>query len=326
MENNQDKQIQELLKSNGIALNEFHNIETLTDSYKDFTKDIDKKKIKFGFPTLDDKIRGLRIQELLTVIAGTGIGKSALALNLLLNFVKNTKEIAVYFSLEMSSFGIAERIYQIQLDCFGYDVEKRFINNNSEFIKQCYELKNSLNNLIVIPSRISVNKIPSYIKIIELLKGKKVGLVCIDYVSLLDNPAFQRDEYLKITDNMKQLYGFAKTLNLAIINISQTSRFDVKGNSSGLNIYSGKGSGEIENSSDYIITLEKVSDDVNNSDEAKRISLINKYNKDLSEKTGEISLMKLSIHKNRRGKNAIIYLTFNKKNLRIKEYTEDDLK
>lgn len=314
MENNN---INELLKTSGIDISDIHNVSTLTESYIDYARDIDKKKIDFGFPRLETEIRGLRVQELMTIIAGTGIGKSALALNFLMNYVNKTDELTVLFSLEMSDVGIAERIFQIELDRFGYQIEKGFVNKDEKFIQECRDLKSSLNNFIIVTKRIDISSIPDIIRLIEQIKGKKVRLVGVDYIGLMDNAAFRQNEYLKLTDNMIKLYSYAKTLDIAIINLSQTSRQDVKGNDNGLSLYSAKGSGEVEQSSDFVLTLERIQKP--NSIEIEKINSIKDYND--KHKT-ELEIMKLSIHKNRRGKAGIIYVVFNRKNLQIIEYDE----
>ena len=118
---------------------------------------------------------------------------------------------------------------------------------------------------------------------------------------------------------MKKLYSFAKKLDVAIINLSQTSRQDVKGNNNGLSLYSGKGSGEVENSSDFFLTLERV--DKPDDNEKDRFLKVREYNQ---KNNTMLDLLKLAIHKNRRGKTGIVYVTFNRKNLRIKEYNEND--
>lgn len=309
--------INELLKTSGIDISDIHNVSTLTESYIDYARDIDKKKIDFGFPRLETEIRGLRVQELMTIIAGTGIGKSALALNFLMNYVNKTDELTVLFSLEMSDVGIAERIFQIELDRFGYQIEKGFVNKDEKFIQECRDLKSSLNNFIIVTKRIDISSIPDIIRLIEQIKGKKVRLVGVDYIGLMDNAAFRQNEYLKLTDNMIKLYSYAKTLDIAIINLSQTSRQDVKGNDNGLSLYSAKGSGEVEQSSDFVLTLERIQKP--NSIEIEKINSIKDYND--KHKT-ELEIMKLSIHKNRRGKAGIIYVVFNRKNLQIIEYDE----
>lgn len=304
-----------LLKKSGIDIGDINNIYTLTDSYINYAKDIDIKKIDFGFANLDNAIRGLRTQELMTIIAGTGVGKSALLLNFLMNYAKKTNELTVLFSLEMSEVGIGERIFQIELNRFGFEVEKGFIKKDEQFIQECRELQKSLSNFIIITKRLDISNIPEIIKVIEKIKGKKVRLIGVDYIGLMDNALYRQNEYLRLTDNMIKLYSYAKTLDVAIINLSQTSRQDVKGNETGLSLYSAKGSGEVEQSSDFVLTLERFQK--SNDEEKIKINSVEDYNK---RHRTELDLMKLSIHKNRRGKAGIIYVTFNRKNLVIEEY------
>lgn len=310
-----ESEIATLLKSSGLKLSEFNNVDTLTDCFLDYANNIESKKIDLGFPELDKQIRGLRTQELLTVVAPTGIGKSALALNFLMNFVKSNNELTVLFSLEMSEVGIAERLFQIEFDMFGLEVENNFVKKDNSFIQKCRNLKQSLNNLVIVNKRIDVCSIPDCIKVIEIIKEKKVRLVCIDYIGLMKNKDFIQNEYFRITDNMTKLYSYAKELDIAVINLSQVSRSDVKGNEAGLSLFSGKGSGEVENSSDFYLTLEKVI-------ESNRLEkeVLEKLN--FIKRNENLDLLKLTIHKNRRGKKGIIYVTFNRKNLRINEYNE----
>lgn len=322
--NEVEKGIIQMLDKSGLKLSDFFDVESLANEYLDYSKNIDSKKIDLGFPILTELLRGLRTQELLTIISKTGVGKSALILNFMLNFTKKTDELCVLFSCEMSSVGIGERIFQISLDCFGYDIEKKFIKQDKDFIKKCYDLKQSLKNFVIVTNRIDVYSIPDYIRVIEKMKNKKVRLIGVDYLGLMDNRVFNRDEYLRNTDNMKKLYSYAKVLDSAIINLSQTSRQDIK-SGEGLSLYSGKSSGEVENSSDFVLTLEHIINS-NDSNINKRLEMIDSYNQKYKEISGEIDLMKLSVQKNRRGKCGIIYITFNRKNLKTKEYLENDFK
>jgi replicative DNA helicase len=117
---------------------------------------------------------------------------------------------------------------------------------------------------------------------------------------------------------MTKLYSYAKELDIAVINLSQVSRSDVKGNENGLSLFSGKGSGEVENSSDFYLTLEKVIE--NNKTEKEILEKL-----DLVKRNPNLDLLKLTIHKNRRGKKGIVYVTFNRKNLRIKEFNANEI-
>jgi replicative DNA helicase len=311
-----------LMRRKGIRLSEFHNIDSLVDEYIDYAEDIEKKKINIGFPKTNEIMRGLRTQELLTVIGGTGVGKSVLALNFLLNFVTRTNELTIYFSLEMSSVGIGERIFQRLLDMYGFEVEKNFVDNNEAFIQACRELSETKNNFIVIPTSIDISKIPTYVEIIESLRKQKARLIAVDHLNLVENKLFPANEYARVTDNIQKIYAYAEKLDVAMINLSQTSRADVKGVTGGLTLYSGKSSGAVENSSDFVITIDKVEEpSERNSEETEYFYETQKRsNKD----TGELDLLKLKIQKNRRGRTGVVYTTMNRKNLVMEEMDLND--
>ena len=305
---------QQDLERLGISIEDFFNVETLVDNYIDYVENLNSKKVNLGFAQFDELTRGLRAQEVLTIIAQTGIGKSALALNLLHNFVKSTHELTVLFSLEMSATGIAERIFQVELDVFGYNVEKKFKNKEEAFIQSCRDLQTTLNNFFIIVKRVDVAQIPQYVQALEFFTKKKVRLVCIDYVGLMENKIFPKDEYLRITDNMKKIYGYAKELDVAIINLSQVSRAELKTNEA-LSLFSAKGSGEVENSSDFVFALEKLK--LNDKDDNSKLIELNEKMKAEGK-----SLLNLSLLKNRRGNTGNILLSFDHKNLRIAEYQQ----
>ena len=312
--------VEELLEEHDLKITDFHNINTLVDAMVEFTDDIDSKKIDLGFPLLHAELRGLRVQELLTVIAGAGVGKSALNLNFMLNYAKATGELTILFSLEMSKVGIGERIFQIELDKYGYEVEKNFVANDEVFINQCRGLHSSLKNFILVTKRIDVHQIPVYVKIIEVMMGKKARLVGVDYIGLMGNHLFPKDEYARTTDNMIKIYSYAKELDVGILNLSQTSRADIKYGEA-LTIHSGKSSGEVENSSDFVITLEVVLDDTRSVDEQGILSWLETY---CTAKNEALDLMRMTTQKNRREKKQIIYVILNRKNLRMTEYCRGD--
>jgi replicative DNA helicase len=154
-----------------------------------------------------------------------------------------------------------------------------------------------VNYFITVVKRIDISFIPEYVRQIENRLNKKAGLICIDYLALLKNKPFDKDEYLRITDNMQRIKEYAKMLNIPFIVLSQVSRNDIK-STEGLSLFSGKGSGEVENSSDMILTLEKTKKHPANEN---------------------IDYLILAIHKNRRGGYGKIIVEFDRFNLRMTE-------
>ena len=315
-----NNEIQNILDEYNLNIEDLHNIGTMVDVMTEYTTDIDKKKINLGFPQLHAELRGLRVQELLTVIAASGIGKSALALNFLLNFARESGELVILFSLEMSTVGIAERIFQIELNKYGYEIEEGFVNSEKAFIQECKNLDKYLGNFIVVTKRLDIHQLPIYVELIEKIKGRKARLIGVDYIGLMDNHLFAKDEYARITDNMKKLYAYSKDLDVGVVNLSQTSRADIKGGGM-LTIHSGKGSGEVENSSDFVVTLELVPESTSGIDEGLMMDTIERY---CNAKDALLTLMRMVIQKNRRQQKKIIHVVFNRKNLIIKEYCHGD--
>lgn len=278
---------------------EYQDFETRLNHYAEYVKNIQRKKVKIGFPIIDDALRGLRPGNVLTLLAGTGIGKSMIAQNILQNYAKKTNELTIFFSLEMAIEEIFERELQMEFDITGYEVENSFLQDAETIKQRCKTIVNTQNNIITVIKRIDVINITNYIRQIENITGKKAGLVCIDYLALVKNRQFEREEYLRITDNMQKLKEYAKILEIPFIVLSQVARSEIKSNE-GISLFSGKGSGEVENSSDIILSLEK--------------------SKEHPSKDN-IDYLILSILKNRRGGYAKIIIEFNRCNLRMTEST-----
>ena len=80
-----------------------------------------------------------------------------------------------------------------------------------------------------------------------------------------------------------------------------------------LSIYSGKGSGEIENSSQILFTLENLRELPEDCKPDLRINTIEDY------KHGSIEILRFTAHKTKRGKYRETWLIMDNKNLKIEE-------
>jgi len=291
--------------------------EELVSIYKDYCVNVHINKINLGFPTLHSNFRSLRKQELLTILAKSGVGKSIIALNFAINFIECSDEIALIFSMEMSDFGIAERLMQIKLRMAGELIEKGFITKDPDLEYRALNGTVKFNNLLVVPDPLEIHQIPHYKKHIEETYKKKVGLIVCDHVGLLRNMFFPKGDYVTVTENMKTLYQYAKTLNVAIINVSQISREAAKQSQIGL--HGGKGSGEIENSSDFVISVSAVTNNTLDGDESDKLAMIR-----AAGKQGLYRLLRIVTEKNRRGSESQnTYALFNTESIIVQEFSPD---
>jgi len=293
--------------SNQLNPSDFYSSIELTDNYKNYIQESSLKKINLGFPVIDGLTRGLRQKEVLTLIAETGIGKSALTQNILMQHSLNTKELTLYFTLEMSCEEVFERMIQIKLQVSGFEVESKFLKNDENFIKKCSEVATNNKDFVLIEKRIDINKLSDVVKFLEDHFKRKAGLICIDHLLLLENSRLDGNEYYKVSDNMKKIKSFSLESKIPVIVVSQVSRNDSK---SGINLFSGKGSGEVENSSNFVLALSKITTE--NAQEYGTTESVIKHFDSI-----HISLLSLKLLKNRRGRLGNCIIEMNRKTMEM---------
>lgn len=178
-----------------------------------------------GFPDIDRALAGLNKSDLLILAARPGVGKSSLALNLLLNVSKKYQDKAVaYFSLEMSKEQLAMRL--ISGESF---VElKRLITGR---LSEDDWGKVAAATAALSQTRIHIDDNPMLTVADMKSKCRRVdnlGLVVIDYLQLMTSaggPTRSGDNRQQIvSDISRALKIMAKDLNVPILCLSQLSR------------------------------------------------------------------------------------------------------
>ncbi len=178
-----------------------------------------------NFPDIDRAISGLNKSDLLILAARPGMGKSSLALNLMLNVSKRYQDKAVaYFSLEMSKEQLAMRL--ISSESF---VElKRLITGR---LSEDDWGKVAAATAALSQTRIHIDDNPMLT--VADMKSKcrrldNLGLVVIDYLQLMTSaggPTRSGDNRQQIvSDISRALKIMAKDLNVPILCLSQLSR------------------------------------------------------------------------------------------------------
>lgn len=288
-----------------------YNTSRMFDAYSEYAETINDKKIFSGIETLDTSLGGFRPSELITLVGGTNVGKSAFAMNVMLHASKQSDGIILLFSLEMSEIDIFERLLQMEYNFNTSEIEHIFSKKVTEKLTDIKQRIKSFNNVFSIIKRVNINEVIPYVKTIEEVTEKKVTFLIIDHSGLIQNTNFQ-NAVQKAEDTAMKLKEVALHLKVPLLNFSQTSRSDIKDKKE-LGLYSAKNSGEIENSSQIVFTLEKVKefDPEIFSDEITS-----------QQEKGYIDILKLTTQKKKRGVASDVYLIFNRKNLKIMEYSK----
>jgi KaiC/GvpD/RAD55 family RecA-like ATPase len=216
---------------------------TLYSSVKDILTKPDSVLEGTRIPTwkyVDNTYAGFRTGQVLGLVAGAGVGKTAMALNIFMGFVKSNPELEHFFvPLEQPNREIAQRW-------------KTMCGNNTSLYDKVHILSNYDDNGVF--RDLSLYDIEQQILEFEKTTGKKVGCVVIDHMGVLRNEnRLGKDEGLKKI--CKAMKSFAMRTNTILIMQSQTSRDKAGIGDLELNKDAAFGTSEFENFCDYLITL-----------------------------------------------------------------------
>ena len=177
-----------------------------------------------GITDLDNAIAGLNKSDLILLAARPGMGKSSMALNMLLHAGKFSGKSVVYFSLEMSREQLAMRL--ISNESF-VDLKKLITGKLNEDdwgkIAAASAALNQTNILIDDNPMLSVADMNAKCRRVDNL-----GLVVIDYLQLMTSaggPGRSGDNRQQVVSDMSRaLKIMAKELDVPVLCLSQLSR------------------------------------------------------------------------------------------------------
>lgn len=187
--------------------------------------------------------------ELVTIVGPTGTNKTTLAQNIALSYNASEdtieKELQIptlYLSLELAPWLMHRRNIQIVSNTTSDNMKK-------DSARTLYDIhRDKLDHLML--QTIS----PTVEDIRKKIREVSPACIVIDYIDLVEPPKHTRGEYESLRHISHALSNLAVNYDLIIIQLSQTSREYAR--SGVLDIYSGKGSGAIENASRKLLVLE----------------------------------------------------------------------
>jgi len=236
-----------------VDISNVYTAGQMLQSYRKYMADLENNQFKTGITQVDHKIRGVAGGEVLTIIARAGAYKTAMLQNMLFNYTKRSKYASLFFSIEMPVPSVTERYLQILGKETGRGIEGIYKSNNPHHVKIMEDqFKEDLNRVFVVPIKISLSDIGSYVSIIESEHNVKVGVIGIDYLGLIDGPG--QNEYEIVSRIARGAKDAAKLLNLPVIILSQVSRKGGDGEIE-ISLDMGRGSGAIEEGADFILGL-----------------------------------------------------------------------
>ena len=208
-----------------------------------------------GLTDLDRAISGLNKSDLILLAARPGMGKTSMALNILLEAGKKSGKNVVFFSLEMSREQLALRL--ISSECF-VDNKKLVTGNLApedwEKIMVATESLNRSHILIDDDSTVSVADILAKCRRVDNL-----GLVIIDYLQLMQSAGGRQysgeNRQQVVSDISRALKIMAKELDVPVLCLSQLSRANESRSDKRPMLSDLRESGAIEQDADIVMFL-----------------------------------------------------------------------
>jgi replicative DNA helicase len=201
-------------------------VNTLKEIQESRNKTDDVTGVPSGFAPLDKLTGGWQKTDLIILAARPAVGKTAFALNLVMNAAMHkTKPTAVaFFSLEMSAGQLVKRMLSATTEVL---LEKITKGNLEDYeVVQIQERMGRLSNAkIFIDDQAALNIFELRAKCRRLKQKENLGMVIIDYLQLMtatvDKSGNREQEISKISRELKAL---AKELEIPIIALSQLNR------------------------------------------------------------------------------------------------------
>lgn len=184
---------------------------------------------------LDNTASGFRLGQVLGLVAGAGVGKTAIALNMFMGFVESNPDCEHFFvSLEQPANEIAARWKKMCGENIGLYSKVHVISN--------YDNEYNFRNL-------SLSTIQDYLVKFQKEHNKKIGCVVIDHIGILDT---EGEDLIGVCKAMK---SFAIRTQSFLIMQSQTNREKAGIGDLELNKDAAFGTVFFESYCDYLVTV-----------------------------------------------------------------------
>jgi replicative DNA helicase len=178
-----------------------------------------------GFSDLDRLTNGWQPSDLIIIAARPGMGKTAFTLGLTRNAAVQFNKPVAFFSLEMSSHQLAQRLLSMESEISGSKLRNAKLEDY-----EWQQLNTAIDKMADVPIFIddtpAINIFELRAKCRRLKMQHDIQMVIIDYLQLMsggpDNKKGNREQ--EISSISRALKGMAKELNVPVIALSQLSR------------------------------------------------------------------------------------------------------
>lgn len=236
-------------------------VADVVDSLYQFKRNV--TGVSTGYKYFDKLTTGLHPGQFIILAARPGVGKTAMALNIIENVSIKAKLPVLFYSLEMSGQEIAMRLVsslanvQLQRLRTGYlkKEEVPIVHSAFEKLSACPLYSDFSNSAITAMSiRSNARRVATRLN----REGSALGLIVIDYLQLMHGGGERRREnrQAEVAEISRSLKGLARDLNVPVIALSQLNRStEERGKDGRPQLSDLRESGSIEQDADLVAFL-----------------------------------------------------------------------
>ncbi len=210
-----------------------------------------------GFTNLDRLTMGWQKSDLIIIAARPSMGKTAFALSMTRNMTVEHKKHVAFFSLEMSSIQLVNRLIVAETE-----LPSNRIRNGKLKEDEWRQLEERIKTLekanIYIDDTPAISVFELRAKCRRLKAQNKLDLAVVDYLQLMTGPADAGSREQEVSSISRSLKSIAKELEIPILALSQLNRsVEVRGGSKRPQLSDLRESGAIEQDADMVVFIHR---------------------------------------------------------------------
>ena len=209
--------------------------------------------IPTGFSRLDQLTAGFQRDEFIIIGARPSVGKTALALNMASHIVFHQKIPAGFFSLEMSSIALVQRLISSEAMVQAQNLRSGFLSTGDykKIIDVMGIIYDAPFHIVDMPN-MSLLDLRSQAR--KLRSQQQVEIIFIDYLGLIGHEKTALPRYEQISEISRSLKSLARELHIPVVVLCQLNRdaqFEVP------TLANLRDSGSIEQDADLVMFLNR---------------------------------------------------------------------
>ena len=175
-----------------------------------------------GFRQLDELLTGLQPGDLIIVAARPSMGKTALALTMAQHIVLQERMAVGFFSMEMSSAQLAQRLVSMQAGVDAHRVRQRRLSQ--EEIRQLLNACDAFSDApLYVDDTPGMTAMELRSKARRLKQKADIQVIFIDYLQLMHSPRAESRQ-VEIAAISRGLKALGRELNIPIVAMAQLNR------------------------------------------------------------------------------------------------------